>query len=322
MKKTIAAVFFAFLTWEVQAQNVYEITCVAFSKGRELTNVNYKLTMNNKVVVDEKSKAGYYSFIILPDDGHIVLEVTKQDFVPKIIHLRTDKYPFENEFEIQNIDLDFEWTENSKDSVQIGELIWSDLSGAFNVIKVDSALMKVKSEYERSEKKLGRIYSRSVEDGDELLAVGQPAAARRHFEVALLAKPGDTYASRKIADILKIETETIATEKKTFESEASGVDKDLMDKINRGEVNEVSDAVIDKNVIYRVQLGAFSKNFDPAKFSQVPEFTQIPYEDFTRCFSGEFLDVNKAIVRRKEMVSKGFKDAWIVKMRGHERIGF
>jgi hypothetical protein len=109
---------------------------------------------------------------------------------------------------------------------------------------------------------------------------------------------------------------------KVFESDASTVDAKLMDKINKGEIDEVPEAVIDKSIIYSVQLGAFSKNVNKNKFAQVPDFKIIAYEDFTRCFSGEFLDINKAIVRRKEMIQKGYSDAFIVKMKGNERIGF
>ena len=107
-----------------------------------------------------------------------------------------------------------------------------------------------------------------------------------------------------------------------FESDANTVNANLMDKINKGEVDEVPEAVIDKNIIYSVQLGAFAKNINKSKFAQVPDFKIITYEDFTRCFSGEFLDINKAIIRRKEMIAKGYADAFIVKMKGNERIGF
>ena len=304
-------------------QNVYEISCTGFNKGRSINNLDFKLTMNGKVVAEESSKGGFFSFIILPDDGHIVLEISKKDLVPKVVHIRTNNFPFTNEYEIQEIDFDFEWLENSKDSIQIGELIWSDLIDAFNVVKVDSALLKVKSDFERSEKKMGRIYSRSIESGDELLVIGQPSYARKHFEVALLAKPGDNYASKKMAEIDKMK---IAAKEerdvKVFESDAKAVDVSLMDKINKGEIDDVPGAVIDKSIIYSVQLGAFAKDVNKNKFSEVPDFKMIPYEDFTRCFSGEFLDINKAIVRRKEMIEKGYTDAFIVKMKGHERIGF
>lgn len=301
----------------LSAQNVYEISCTGFNKGRSLNNLNFKLSMNGKVVADETSKGGFFSFIILPDDGHLVLEISKKDYVPKTIHIRTNNYPFTNQYEIQEIDFDFEWQTNSKDSIQVGELIWSDVIEAFNVIRVDSALLKVKTDYERSEKKLGRLYSRSIEDGDELLAIGQPSYARKHYEVALLAKPGDNYASKQMAEIDKMKVET-----KVFESDAKEVDAGLMDKINKGEINEVSNPTIDENVLYSIQLGAFSKQVNKAKFSEVPDFKMIPYEDFTRCFSGEFHDINKAIARKKEMIAKGYKDAWIVKMRGNNRIGF
>ncbi len=83
------------------SQNVYEITCTGFAKNRSLNNLTYKLTMNDKVVAEENSKGGFFSFIILPDDGHVVLEISKKDFVPKIVHVRTVNYPFNNEYEIQ-----------------------------------------------------------------------------------------------------------------------------------------------------------------------------------------------------------------------------
>ena len=75
-------------------------------------------------------------------------------------------------------------------------------------------------------------------------------------------------------------------------------------------------------IIYSVQLGAFSKAVSASKFVGVPDFKMIQYEDFTRCFSGDFIDINLAIIRKNEMVQKGYKDAWIVQMKGNKRLGF
>ena len=54
----------------------------------------------------------------------------------------------------------------------------------------------------------------------------------------------------------------------------------------------------------------------------VPDFRIVQYDDFTRCFSGSFASVFDAIARRKAMKDAGYKDAWIVKMKDNQRIGF
>ena len=96
----------------------------------------------------------------------------------------------------------------------------------------------------------------------------------------------------------------------------------MLDKINRGEVSSVDPSHVTEGVIFSVQLGAFASGVNKSKFPEVPDLMIIPYDDFTRAFSGEFIDANKAIARRKEMRAGKYKDAFIVKMKGNKRIGF
>lgn len=302
----------------LRTQNVYEIYINGYAEGRTLKGIQYTLIQNDNVVVEQNSKNGAFQFIIMENDGYYSLKATKEEYVPKVIHFNSIEYPFTEEYEIQEIDVEFHLKEVSGEEIEIGELKWSNLSESFNVVKVDSTFEVAKKQYASSEQSLGEIYIKAIETGDELLNMGEPRPAKRNYEIALLAKPKDMYAQNKITEI-----EIMLTEEKEIEKEVRVFSsEEVLDKINKGEIQDLPADKLDPNAIYSVQLGAFSQKIDLNKFADVPDFKTIEYDDYTRCFSGEFTDPNVAIQRKNDMVSKGYKDAWIVIMKGNQRIGF
>jgi hypothetical protein len=279
-----------------------------------LKDVKFELFQADQKLVEQISASGLFQFVIVEGDQSYKVKASKDGFIPKIIHFESVEFPFINEYEIQEIDVEFHKLTSPGDEAEIGELKWSSMGYAFNVVKVDSSMEYVKQNFATSEKKLGEIYANAIENGNELMTLNQPDHAMLFFELALLAKTNDEYSKKKIMEIRELKLKE--------KQQPTGVEKDIMDQINRGELSEVPDSKIVEGVIYSVQLGAFTKKVTDKDFAGIPDFKAIKYEDYTRVFSGEFGDINLAIQRRKDMIKKGYKDAWIVQMKGNERIGF
>lgn len=295
-------------------QNVYEIFIASFAEGRSVTKVEFELYKDNEKLIEQVSNEGSFQFIIPEGDGRYKLKAKKENYIPKIIHFNSMEYPFMNEYEIQEIDIEFHPLTSPEDEMEIGELKWSSLGHVFNVVKVDSTMEYVKINYAMSEKSLGEIYTVSIENADEYFNIGMYENSLRHYEVALIAKPNDEYSKKKIMEIKHLQL----SEKK---SEVA-INKETIDKINRGEISEIPATGASDGLIFSVQLGAFSKKVEASQFPKVPDFKMIAYDDYTRVFSGEFSVINDAVTRKNEMIKAGHKDAWIVIMKGNQRIGF
>jgi hypothetical protein len=66
-------------------------------------------------------------------------------------------------------------------------------------------------------------------------------------------------------------------------------------------------------VVFRVQIGAFSRKLSANIFKDVPDLIVIPGDDgITRYYSGAFSDVFKASERKINMLDKGFEGSFVV----------
>ena len=75
-----------------------------------------------------------------------------------------------------------------------------------------------------------------------------------------------------------------------------------------------------EDVVFRVQIGAFSKKLSYNIFKDVPELIIIPGDDgITRYYSGAFSDVYKASERKIQMLDKGFEGSFVVAYQGGKR---
>ena len=185
-------------------QNVYEISIASFAGNRQMSKVKYELFNNNEKVIEQESRDGSFQFIMKEGDGYFRLKATSEGYIPKIIHFPSDNYPFINEYEIQEIDIEFHEEKKPGDESEMGEMKWSSLNHIFNVVHVDSTLEYSRRQYATTEKNMGVIYSRAIDNGDELLEMNQPEYARMHFEIALIAKENDPYALSKLEEIRKM----------------------------------------------------------------------------------------------------------------------
>jgi hypothetical protein len=300
--------------FQLKSQNVCEIYCSSYNEGKLLKNVTFRLTNNGKAVGEVLSKAGDFQFAIKEGDGAYILNVMKAGFITKTILFNTEGYPFAHEYEIQDIDIEFHVQKTGDEEAQVGEMRWNSIGDVFSVVKIDGLPSAFQPVINDPEERFGLIYAQAIASADALFANNEIAAARGDYQLALLAKPEDKEAQVGIAKMDSILAVAKSNEKV--------IDADIIDQINKGELDHVDLKNSDENVIYSVQLGAFSKKVNAMDFQHVPEFRAIPYDDYTRCFSGEFTDINLAIKRKKDMVGKGYKDAWIVKMKGNKRLDF
>ncbi len=311
MKALLNIVLIALTCTSVMAQNVYEIAISSYANARTLNDVKFELYHNNEKVIEQESRTGGFQFVIKEGEGYFRLKATSKGFIPKVIHFPSDNYPFINEYEIQDIDIEFHKETKPGDESEIGELRWLSAGYKFTVVHVDSTMEEAKRNYATTEKNMGKIYSKAIEDGDELMSLNQPKFAMMHFETALLAKPGDEYAISKINEIKTMKVSSAEPMKK--------LDEGTMDKINKGEIEANIPKI--EGAVFSVQLGAFSSKVSPSDFPGIETFI-IEYEDYTRVFSGEFQNPGDAVIRKNLVVSKGYKDAWIVQMKGNQRIDF
>lgn len=76
-----------------------------------------------------------------------------------------------------------------------------------------------------------------------------------------------------------------------------------------------------EDVLFRVQLGAFSRKLSYEVFHDIPEVIAIPSNDgLTRYYTGSFKDINEASKRKIEMMMNGFEGAFVVPFKGSKRI--
>ncbi len=76
-----------------------------------------------------------------------------------------------------------------------------------------------------------------------------------------------------------------------------------------------------RNVIIRVQLGAFRHKLSQNIFKEIPDLVVIKGDDgLTRYYTGSFKDVNQAATHKVQMLLGGFEGAFLVAFRGGKRI--
>lgn len=72
--------------------------------------------------------------------------------------------------------------------------------------------------------------------------------------------------------------------------------------------------------VFRVQIGAFSRQVSPAVFSDVPKLIMTESEGLTKYLTGSFTDFPAAANHKVDMVLKGYRGAFIVAHKDGERV--
>ena len=118
--------------------------------------------------------------------------------------------------------------------------------------------------------------------------------------------------------------------RESLKLQSKGIESGLVSTNREGKVRNLDGSVIKysesnwpgtKDVLYRVQLGAFSTNANEKVFDELPKVIAVAANDgLTRYYSGEYYDFNKAAEHKLDMIELGFTDAYIVALRGGSKI--
>ncbi len=336
---------------------ILDIACQAVIKNKKAKNVRYRLELNNEKVVEVVSRNGKFEFPVKPSDGKYKLTISKDGFLTKTIEIDSYKMPFEQDYWIQELLIEcIPSSEGSVNEVLVGKLDYEPLSRAFSIKRSNpKEELAVKNAVKLNEV-LERIYKKAVYNGDGLSKIDEFDYAKSFFEIALEAKPEDSYAMSKIAEMDSlIEVEKLSPKKpKELLADAEkdveiGTLEDLKKPVSKTEEPNLNQASSAKSAVakptdkssakpsptppktsenvstdkyFSVQLGAFVDWLDEKAFANVPELMIVQGSDFKRCITGVFSDRERAKARMLQMRESGFKDAFIVTMQGQERVGF
>lgn len=74
-------------------------------------------------------------------------------------------------------------------------------------------------------------------------------------------------------------------------------------------------------IVYRIQIGAFTKKANPAVFATLPGVLSVTSDDgYTRYYSGSFDSYNDAAKQKIEILDAGFEDAFVVALKDGDKI--
>ena len=74
-------------------------------------------------------------------------------------------------------------------------------------------------------------------------------------------------------------------------------------------------------MIYTVQISANNGNDKTLKFNKIDGVFSNYYDDnYKRYFSGVFNNENDARLHQKSIVNKGFKDCYVVRLKGNKKL--
>lgn len=96
---------------------------------------------------------------------------------------------------------------------------------------------------------------------------------------------------------------------------------DALSDIKPNKHNNTSANVNMKGVVYRVQLGAYSKKLSPSIFRNAGEIIQMKTEDnLYKYMSGSNTTVQEAMKQRDELMKKGYNGAFVVAYKNGKRV--
>ncbi len=148
---------------------------------------------------------------------------------------------------------------------------------------------------------------RTIEKGDtSIYVVGEfedlPKAVRRKFELEAKGVGGKVVSQRGSGEIQKEEVTYAKAGKEEGQEGSAGAEDG-------------------GNIVFRVQLGAFSTELSRDIFSDVPELLVLHGDDgLVRYVTGSFTSMKNAAEHKVEMYLQGYEDAFITAFKNGERI--
>jgi len=121
-----------------------------------------------------------------------------------------------------------------------------------------------------------------------------------------------------ISDINEIDTTSIVSNENNEIDTTSIVSNENNEITNE---NEVSELPVNKDIIYRVQVGAFSNKLSSDVFKELPALVYVKGDDnLYRYFTGVYKDKSDAALHKVKMVTDGYQGSFIVAFQNGERI--
>jgi hypothetical protein len=156
---------------------------------------------------------------------------------------------------------------------------------------------------------------KTINKGDTtIFAVGNfedlPAAVRRQIKLAQGGYEGSIVQSDSEGNITKVPPSEVAEALKIIQTEDYG-----------NEEVQIKAEPIEEDLVYRVQLGAFSRKISPEVFKGIPNVFYVLGEDgLYRYMAGSFSDPKEAAKARIEYIAKGFDGAFVVALEHGKRL--
>jgi len=320
---------FAILPLHAQSQKQLDILVEAFEGNKPAKDVTFQLIRGQKEVAKETSKRGYFNFIIEEKDPTIQLVISKSGYLTKRIYFDSKEFPFEADYETQEIGIECVPISAKMKGVEyVGKMNFDNVGKSYSITKIDSSSIKLKRQLQQKEEQIEAIYAKAIYNGEGLIKIEEYEYAKGYFEMALVAKPSDSYAQQQLeftdsmaiieankpAPLIVAIEEPVQTEETTTPEKVEEVITEPKEETQL--ITQVEGSY------YSVQLGAFVDWYNEKVFADVPELLVVQGSDYKRCISGQFETREEALTRAQEMKQNGFKDAFVVHMKGNQRIGF
>ena len=318
-----------------QSANRLDILLEAYEKDKPSKNVTYRLLRGQEEVANTTSKKGEFNFIIQKDDPIFLVYVSKEGYLTKRIFFDPKEYPFDAEYETQEISIHcVPTTPDLKGLTYTGNLEYDPIGKVYQVNRIDSITADLRERILKGESKIEAVYEKAIYNGDGLIKIEEYKYAKGYYEMALVAKPDDRYAQNRLAysDSMAIieqnkpkPTPVIVDAGNTTNGIGEGEVTPVENQLTASTTNNSDLKALEApatGIYYSVQLGAFVDWYDESAFKDVPDLMVVQGSDYKRCITGKFEDRKEAVERAKVMKGKGFKDAFIVQMKGNQRIGF
>ncbi len=332
----LSTALFPFKAVAQSKSSTLDILVEAYEGDKKVKDVEYSLSKDGTNIIQLTSKRGEFGFVIKPSDGELTLAISKEGYITKKIHFDSQSYPFNTEYESQEIIIEcIPVSENMDEMVYAGTLKFDPLSNSYSVNKTDTMNARIVASLDQQTAKLDKVYDKAVHNGDGLMQIEEYEYAQGYYEIALVTRPEDTYATdqlekaKEMAEEEKNKPVLIAstnpnplTETEKEEKAAGNPESNNADVATEIAPKPKAENKAPSGDYYSVQLGAFVDWYDESVFANVSDLIVVQGSDYKRCIAGKFDSREDAISRMNELKGTGFNDAFIITMKGNERIGF
>lgn len=329
----LSTALFPFKAIAQSKSSTLDILVEAYEGDKKVKDVEYSLSKDGTNLIQLTSKRGEFGFVIKPTDGELTLAVSKDGYITKKIYFDSQSYPFDTEYESQEIIIEcVPVSENMDEMVYAGTLKFDPLSNSYSVNKTDTMNARIVASLDQQTAKLDKVYDKAVHNGDGLMQIEEYEYAQGYYEIALVTRPEDTYATGQLEKAKELAKEeknkpvliasTNPNPLTETEAKAGNLESNNADVATETALKPKAEMKAPTGDYYSVQLGAFVDWYDESVFANVSDLIVVQGSDYKRCIAGKFDSREDAISRMNELKGTGFKDAFIITMKGNERIGF